>query len=174
MNRIDELVSTSREVPAHILTDVMGNQTSTRGEPRAILIVTYSGREGARVLKQWMQSTTRKLAADKPDVPLNFLSFADVRGVPKILRRAIRPVLVAAHNKSELQADAIYEGRKPRHHLIADWTGSHRELFGLEGEPAYHCLVIYQGRIIAAFDEPTEERSRQFVALIGELSEALN
>jgi len=174
MSSISELVSASRKVPDHIVTDVMGNETSTRGEPDEILIVTFSGREGAMVLKQWMDSSTRRLVANNPDVPLTFLSFADVRGVPKLLRRAIRPILVAAHTKSTAEADDIYEGRKPRHYLIADWTGAHRDLFELEGESPYHCLVIYQGRIVAVFDEPTEERSSQFVALIGQLTDALD
>ena len=174
MMSVEQLVAAGREAPAGFITDVAGQKACGSGDDTSILIVTFSGREGAKQLNAWMDRTTRELVAVHRDLPVNFLSFADLREVPSLLRRVVKPMLVAVHAKSKVDLASIYLGRKPKHHLVADWTGTYRDRYGLHGEALFHCLVIYRGRIVGAFHEPTDVGTIEFQALVSSLTEALN
>ena len=157
-------------IPKLKFTDIEGVATHTEAYPDSIVVVTFAGREGAEDMSSWMNQAGTIIGRTLPEVPIAFLGFADLREVPKLMRRLVKPMLKLANKQFKVNLASSYPRRKPSHHFTADWDGGHKRAFGLPAESTYDALVFHKGQMVGHIDENTVNQVTTFVGLIEDIS----
>ena len=53
--------------------------------------------------------------------------------------------------------------------FIPDWDGAYLEAFGLENAKAYHGWIVFEDRVVAAFDASTPDPAGLYAAVFDRL-----
>ena len=142
-----------------------------------VQVLTFADRESSEEMKGWMRDAQIRVTQAHPELPVAYLSFADLSAVPRLLRGMVRPLLRSTfENSSEELAESYRkvgiepDPAKVAFRFIPDWDGSYLEAFGLENAARYHCWVAVDGRVVAAFDASTPDIADRYVEVFDQLA----
>lgn len=164
--------------PAPVLafTDIEGVTGHTNDYADRIVVYSFANRESSEWLTAWQQRAGVELRRRYPDLKVAFVGFADVSSVPKMLRGVVEPILRRINRSSVRDMNELYAeaGIEPRQdvqtfHLIPDWDGTYRKMFGLTHAEQWHVWLARDGRIAAALSGGDEDGGPAYLAAMAEL-----
>ena len=149
-------------VPQLDLLDIQGERIGSEAYRDRVQVITFADRESAESLKRWMGDAQVRATRAHPDVPVVYMSFADLKAVPRFMRGMVAPMLRRSFENSNEELAVSYRkvGIEPdparvAFRFIPDWDGAYLEAFGLESAASYHGWIVAGGRVVMAFDAST-------------------
>lgn len=164
------LLQVGDSLPRLDLLDIQGERIGGEIYRNWVQVVTFADRESAETLKTWMGDAQVRATRAHPDLPVVYLSFADLAAVPRLMRGVVRPLLRRSFESSNEELAASYrkagiepDPKKVAFRFIPDWDGAYLEAFGLESAAAYHGWIVAGGRVVLAFDASTPNLAERYV-----------
>jgi hypothetical protein len=129
-----------------------GRQVSPKDCNGTILGLIFHGRESAQAVVE-VNQTVRPLYPDASQVTL--ASVVDLRGIPRLLRGMVRPVLEQVYDQASQELPA---GLNPADYvfLLPDWKGEVSKAFGVKDADKRAALVVVDGdgRVVGSYQGP--------------------
>ena len=166
----DTKLSVGDHIPDVVFKDLTGNTSSIAKLGNKIQVVSFANRESGLKLRGWLRSAGLQVARDFPELDVVHLGFADVSRIPKLLRKAIKPLLRTIHDVSRTELESAY-GTSDVLYLTPDWDGRYLEQFGFKDAEYYTCWIVQDGVIVEEFNQNTPESAKRFLSLFGKLAE---
>jgi hypothetical protein len=145
-----------------------------------IQVLTFADRDSSEEMKVWMRDAQIRVTQAHPELPVAYLTFADLAAIPRFMRGMVRPILRRTFENSNEDLAESYrkvgiepDPDKVAFRFIPDWDGTYLEAFGLEDAATYHCWIAVDGRIVAAFDASTPDIVDRYVEAFDRLAVAL-
>lgn len=156
------LVQPGQPAPPFKLTAVKsGREVSPKDCAGYVLGLIFHGRDTADAVIE-VQQTVRTA---HPDPSVTLASVVDLSAVPRILRRAARPILEQIYDQA---AQQIPKGLDPADYifLLPDWDGSVTKAFGVQNQDQTAVIVVVdrQGIVVGSHQGP--EPGKAALALI--------
>jgi hypothetical protein len=149
-------------LPQLDLLDIQGERIGSEVYRDRVQVVTFADRESAESLKRWMGDAQVRATRAHPDLPVVYMSFADLTAVPRFMRGMVGPLLRRSFETSNEELTASYrkvgiesDPARVAFRFIPDWDGAYLEAFGLESAASYHGWIVAGGRVVVAFDAST-------------------
>lgn len=149
-------------LPQLDLLDIDGERIGSEVYRDRVQVITFADRESSEALKLWMGDAQVRVMRAHPQLPVLYLSFADLSAVPRFMRGMVRPLLRRSFENSNEELAASYRkaGIEPdparvSFRFVPDWDGSYLGVFGLESAATYHGWIVAGGRVVLAFDAST-------------------
>jgi len=165
--------------PELSLLDIEGERMTSEQYRDWVQVITFADRESSEAMKSWMSDSQIRVTRAHPEVPVAYLSFADLSAVPRFLRGVIRPVLRKSFENSNEQLAESYrkvgidpDPSKVVFRFLPDWDGTYLEVFGIEDASSYRCWLAVDGKVVAAFDASTPDIGQAYVDAFDALVEA--
>jgi len=162
-------LATGDAVPELAFVDIEGQQTSLQSQRDSVLVISFGDRGSSEAMKEWMAEAQLRVMKAHPELPTAYLAFADVSGVPRLMRGMVRPFLRRSHDSAneDLATSQRAAGIEPdptrwTFRFAADWDGAYLAAFGLEDATDYHCWIAAEGRVVAALDPSTPEIAERY------------
>lgn len=157
-------------LPPVVLLDIQGERIGPEVYRDRVQVITFADRESAESLKGWMGDAQVRATRAHPDLPVVYMSLADLTAVPRFMRGMVAPLLRRSFETSNEELAASYRkvGIEPdparvAFRFIPDWDGAYLEAFGLESAASYRGWIVAGGRVVLAFDASTPNLVDRYV-----------
>jgi hypothetical protein len=157
--------------------DIEGERVTSESYRGWVQVLTFADRKSSEEIKSWMGDAQINATKAHPELPVTYLTFADLSAVPRMLRGMVRPLLrKTSENSNEELAESYRkvgiepDADKMAFRFIPDWDGSHLEAFGLENAVESRCWIAADGRVVAAFDASTPDIAKRYAEVFDRLA----
>lgn len=145
--------SAGQPAPDFELTAIKsGREISRKNSAGMVLGLVFHGRETVQAVVE-INTAVRPLYPEPKPVVL--VSVLDLSIVPRLLQRAVKPMLEQAYDQAARQIPAGYD---PRDYvfLLPDWNGSVTKAFGVGHTDKTAALVVIDpaGRVAGSYQGP--------------------
>jgi len=157
--------------------DIEGERVDSESYRGWVQVLTFADRKSSEEMKSWMGDAQISATKAHPELPVVYLTFADLSAVPRMLRGMVRPLLRKTSESSNEELAESYrkvgiepDANKMAFRFIPDWDGSHLEAFGLENAVQAYCWIAMDGRVVAAFDASTPDIGSRYAEVFDRLA----